>query len=175
MKKFYTLFAMAIIFVIASCNMPDNSSGKKSAATKARVQEFYDQVINAHNVAAIDSFCTADFVDHNPDEGHSGKGLDDLKASFKDFFSAFPDVHVTTNFMICEGDTVMAHVTMTGTNSGPMGNMPASNKQISMNGIDIIAVNGSKATERWGIFDMSAMMKEMGPPPAAAMADTTKK
>jgi len=174
MKKLMYLIVLAA--VVASCNMPEKQAGMKSAAIKERTQQFYDQVINAHNPEAVDSFCTADFVDHNPDQGHSGKGIDDLKASFKDFFTSFPDVHASTNFMIAEGDTVMTYVTMTGTNSGPMGAMPATNKQVNVNGIDIIVVKGDKASERWGIFDMMTWMKQLGMMPAeGAPADTSKK
>src|SRR5436190_23057342 len=103
MKKLMFLIPLAAL--IASCNMPEKHACMKSAEMKARVQQFYDQVINAHNPAAVDSFCTSDFVDHNPDPGHSGNGIDDLKASFKDFFASYPDIHATTTFMIAEGDT----------------------------------------------------------------------
>src|SRR5258706_3789724 len=138
MKNFACVFFIAA--VIFSCNTAPATGGMNTDANKARVQSFYDAVINAHNISMIDSFCTADFVDHNPDPGRSGKGSDDLKASFKDFFTGYPDIHVKTNFMIAEGDTVMAHVSLTGTNSGAFGNMPATNKQINIDGIDVIVL-----------------------------------
>jgi steroid delta-isomerase-like uncharacterized protein len=164
MKNLLYIFVIAII--AASCNTTNNSGSMNADASKAKVQDFYDQVINAHNVAMIDSFCSADFVDHNPDPGRSGKGSDDLKASFKDFFTAYPDIHVKTNFMIVSGDTVMAHVTMTGTNSGAMGGMPATNKQVNIDGIDVIVIKDGKAAERWGFFDTMKMMQELGMMPA---------
>jgi len=174
MKNF--IFLIFILGLFASCkNMNNPQSGNnREAANKARVQQFYDQVFNGHNINLIDSFCVSDFVDHNPDEGHTGKGLADLKAQFKGFLGAFPDIHVTTNFMVAQGDTVVAHISLTGTNTGPMGpGMPATNKKISIDGIDVIAVNGSKAVERWGFFDTHKMMTDLGmggSPPA----DTTK-
>ena len=174
MKKLIYLIALAA--VVTSCNMPDKSAGMKSAAIKERTQQFYDQVLNAHNPEAVDAFCTADFVDHNPDPGHSGKGTDDLKASLKEFFIAFPDIHATPHFMIAEGDTVAIHLTMDGTNSGPMSGMPASNKRMSIDGIDIIVIKGDKASERWGLFDMMTWMKQMGDGAmGSAPADTSKK
>src|SRR5436190_241938 len=84
MKK---LFYLAFISCLFTACMNDMSMDH-TAAIKEKTQRFYDEVINAHNVAAIDSFCTSDFVDHNPEHGHSGKGIDDLKTSFKDFFAA---------------------------------------------------------------------------------------
>ncbi|HYK47544.1 MAG TPA: ester cyclase [Parafilimonas sp.] len=175
MKNLFYIFAIAVTAVC--CNTATNSGGgTNTEANKARVQAFYDQVINAHNVDAIDSFCNADFVDHNPDPGHSGKGIDDLKASFKEFFAGFPDIHAGTDFMVAEGDTVVAHLTMTGTNSGPMGGMPATNKQSKVDLIDIIVLKDGKASERWGIFDARSMMQQLGIMPQQGMAqDTTKK
>jgi steroid delta-isomerase-like uncharacterized protein len=168
MKKL--IYIVVIAVMAASCNMPNNTGSMKAEANKAKTQRFYDEVINAHNVAAIDSFCSADFVDHNPDQGHTGKGIEELRSTFKEFFASFPDVHMTTNFMIAQGDTVMAYITMTGTNSGAMGNMPATNKQVSIDGIDVIAIKDGKAVERWGMFDNMKMMGELGmmPPPGAA-------
>jgi steroid delta-isomerase-like uncharacterized protein len=174
MKNFIYIIAVAVM--AASCNSPEHADNSKADANKARVQRFYDEVFNAHNIAMIDSFCTPDFVDHNPDPPHTGQGIEDLKATFTDFFTGFPDIHVTVNFMIAQGDTVMAHVTMAGTNSGAMGSMPATNKQVSINGIDIISLKDGKAVERWGIFDNVKMMEQLGvmPPPGAAgaMPDT---
>ena len=172
------IYISAIALIAASCSSSNNSGGMKASENKAKVQRFYDEVINAHNTAMVDSFCTSDFVDHNPDEGHSGKGTDDLKAGFNDFFTAFPDIKISPNFMIAQGDTVVAHVTITGTNSGMMGKMPATNKQMTIDGIDIIALKDGKATDRWGFFDMMKMMHEMGmmPPPGAMMdSSMTKK
>jgi len=172
MKNLIYILIVALGF--ASCNsMPNQAANNSGTANKERVKQFYDQVINAHNPDMVDSFCTADFVDHNPDMGHSGKGTDDLKASFKEFFAAYPDVHMTTNFMVAEGDKVVSHITITGTNSGPMGNMPATGKSMNVDGIDIVGgIKDGKASERWGLFDAMKMMTQMGmmPPPGAPPA-----
>ncbi|MBK5284103.1 MAG: ester cyclase [Bacteroidia bacterium] len=170
MKNLIYLFAVVVL--ASSCNMADNTADMKATAAKERVQQFYDQVINAHNVAMIDSFCSPDFLDHNPDPGHSGKGIEDMKAGFSEFFAEFPDVNFKTNFMMADGDKVMAHVTMTGTNSGAMGDMPATNKQVSIDGIDVVVMKDGKAVERWGFFDSRKMMADLGmmPPPGTPPA-----
>ena len=165
---------LSVIFIagiIASCNMPNkNMANEKAAKDEAGMQAFYDQVMNAHNVAMLDSFCTSDFVDHNPgDPQFTGKGMDDLKKHFTGLMAAFPDMHLKTNFMSAHGDTVTAFVTMSGTNSGPMMGMPATNKSFSMDGIDVMVIKDGKATDRWGFFDDMKMMKDLGmmPEPGA--------
>src|SRR5258706_13066973 len=122
------IYILAIAVVVASCNMADKTASTKATAEKERMQQFYDKVINAHNADMVDSFCTADFGEHNADQGHTGKGIDDMKATFKDFFAAFPDFGMTSDLMIGEGDMVMTHVTMRGTNRVEMGKMPAIKK-----------------------------------------------
>ena len=166
MKK--VLFLMMLAFIIASCNnSADQPTSDQTAANKEKTKQFYTEVVNAHNTAVIDSFCTKDFTDHNPSMGHSGKGSDDLKAAFAEMFAAFPDVKISPDFMVATGDTVVAYVTMTGTNSGAMGPMPATNKSVKVNGIDIVVIKDGKATDRWGLFDDNAMMTQLGvvPPP----------
>ena len=175
------IYILVISVFAAGCsNMADQAADKKEAANKDRVAQFYEQVINAHNVDMIDSFCTAEFVDHNPDMNHSGKGLEDLKASFREFIAGFPDIKMTPDFMIAEGDKVAVHITMTGTNSGAMGNMPATGKSFSVEAIDIIQIKDGKATDRWGFGDAMKMMTQLGmmpppPPPSEPMKMEEKK
>jgi predicted ester cyclase len=172
MKNVFILLLLAAGF--ASCNNADNgSSNDKEATNKALVQRFYDEVVNAHNPNLIDSFCHAEFTDHDPSPGHSGKGSADLKANFTELFASFPDVRMTTDFMVANGDTVAVYMTLTGTNSGAMGNMPATNKQITIKGIDIVALRDGKATDRWGVFDNMTMMAQMGMMGGAAPADSS--
>lgn len=165
------IYILVVAVCMASCsNMADQTAKKTEAANKERMQQFFDKVINAHNADMVDSFCTADFVNHNPDPGHSGQGIDDLKANFKEFFAGFPDIKMTPDFMIAEGDKVSAHMTMTGTNTGSMGpNMPATGKSINVEAIDVVKFKDGKATERWGFGDVMKMMTQLGmmPPPGA--------
>jgi steroid delta-isomerase-like uncharacterized protein len=135
---------------------------KKTDENKALTERFYNEVMNSHKVAGLKSFVTTDFIDHNPSPGHTGKGLDDLAAQLNEMITAIPDFHVTADFMIAEEDTVVAYLTMTGTNTGPFGDMPASNKPVKFNGIDIVRIKDGIAIERWGVFDDLSFMTQIG-------------
>jgi steroid delta-isomerase-like uncharacterized protein len=129
---------------------------------KELVRRFYNEVLNSHNPAKLESFVTTDFIDHNPSPGHTGKGLDDLTAQLNEILTALPDLRVTTDFMVAEEDKVAVFLTMTGTNSGPFGNLPPSNKQVKFYGVDIVRIKDGKAFERWGLSDDLSMMTQMG-------------
>ena len=134
----------------------------KTDENKALTRQFYNEVLNAHNFAGMKSYCSAEFIDHNPSPGHTGKGLDDLVSMFDEMLKAFPDFHTTVDLLIAEDDMVVAYLTVTGTNSGPFANMPATNKSVKINGIDIIRIKDGKAVERWGVFDDFSMMTQLG-------------
>lgn len=174
MKKIFFLLMLPVI--IFSCNEAANDAmSDQGASNRAMTQRFYEEVLSGHNVALIDTFCASDFTDHDPSPGHSGKGIDDLKATFNEMFTAFPDVKATPDFMISKGDTVVAYVTVTGTNSGPMGSIPATNKSFKLNGIDIIIIKDGKAKERWGVFDDMSMMTQLGLIPSGDTSTVNKK
>jgi steroid delta-isomerase-like uncharacterized protein len=160
MKKLIYLIAAVFLF---SCGerkeMATNDS--KGTANEKRMQEFYDKVMNAHNPELVDSFCTPDMVDHQAPPNQAS-GLDGLKASFREFFAAYPDIHFKTNWMKSSGDTVIAHFTMTGTNSGPFMGMPATNKQFNIDGVDIVTIKDGKANEHWGYQEEMKMMSQIG-------------
>jgi steroid delta-isomerase-like uncharacterized protein len=135
---------------------------KTTEENKALARRFYNEVLNSHNLAGLKSFVTTDFIDHNPSPGHTGKGLDDLTAQLNEILTALPDLHVTTDLMVAEEDKVVTYLTMTGTNSGPFGNIPATNKPVKFNGVDIVQIKDGKASERWGVTDDLSMLTQMG-------------
>jgi len=135
---------------------------KTTDENKALARRVYDEVFNSHNISKIKSFVTTDFIDHNPTPGHTGKGVDDLTAQLNEFLTAIPDLRVTVDLIVAEEDKVVSYLTMSGTNSGPFGNMPATNKQVKFNGIDIVKIKDGKAFERWGLSDDLSMMTQMG-------------
>src|SRR5436309_3209860 len=161
------LYLLLITLLFNACTQP--YADKKTEANKQGVQRFYDQVVNAHNPAMIDSFCTTDFTDHNPSPGHTGKGSDDLKAEFKEFFASVPDLRMTPNIIVVNGDTAMVQFTMTGTNSGPMMGRPGTNKSVNVQGTDVLILKDGKATDRWGYFEEGKWMKQLGMMPDMPM------
>ena len=172
MKKLFALLLLALIAVSCSTNNAGNMNSK-TAMKIEKLRRFYDEVMNAHNPALIDSFCTADFIDHQQDP-HYPAGIEGLRAAFKDFFTGFPDLHVTPNFIISQGDSIVAQFTMTGTNSGPMMGMPATNKQVHIDGVDVLIINDDlKASEHWGYSEEMKMMTQLGM--MGNPSDSTKK
>ena len=160
MKQLILIFAIAAIF--AGC-MPkeNNKANEQIAKNKAGMMRFMDEVMNKHNPAMIDSLCTDDFLEHYPDPGMAPT-RDGLKKGMIDFFTAFPDLNIKTNYLVADSDLVVLHYTMTGTNTGPMMGMPPTNKKVTVDGVDIVRFKDGKGCEHWGFWQETKFMTEMG-------------
>jgi steroid delta-isomerase-like uncharacterized protein len=137
-------------------------AANNAEANKAKTRQFYEEVMNGHKLETVDALCAADFTDHNPEQGHSGKGLADMKQAFSGWFTAYPDMHVTIDNMVAEGDMVATMFTVTGTWRGDMMGMKPNGKSFKAAGTDFVRIKDGKATERWGTFDAMGMLQQLG-------------
>jgi steroid delta-isomerase-like uncharacterized protein len=131
-------------------------------ANKAKTHQFYEEVMNGKKLETVDALCAADFTDHNPEQGHTGKGTADLKKTFGGWFAAYPDMHMTIDNMVAEGDMVATMFTVTGTWKGDMMGMKANGKSFKVSGTDFVKIKDGKATDRWGTFDVMGMLQQLG-------------
>ncbi|MFQ5794347.1 MAG: ester cyclase [Candidatus Bipolaricaulia bacterium] len=128
---------------------------------KAKARRFYEEVFNQRNVDAVDEFVAADFVDHNPGP-EQAPGREGLKRSFARTITTFPDLHVTVEDMVTEGDKITTRVTFRGTHDGEFEGTPATGKPMTITGIDIVRIEDDKTVERWGNFDELGMLQQLG-------------
>jgi steroid delta-isomerase-like uncharacterized protein len=136
-----------------------------SEENKALVRRQLEEVFNKHNPGAVDQFFGPDYVNHSALPGMPND-RDGLKASVSGFLSAFPDLKVTSDFQVAEGDKVVMRYTATGTHTGELMGMPATGKRVHMTGISIARVAGGKIVEEWNEADMMGMMQQLGVVPA---------
>ena len=90
---------------------------------KANARRFYEEVFNQGNLAAIDELSAPNIVDHTamPDQS---PGTEGLKQMIGMYLSAFPNLHLTVDAMIGEGDMVSVLSTVTGTHTADMMGIP---------------------------------------------------
>jgi steroid delta-isomerase-like uncharacterized protein len=132
----------------------------------AAVRQLYD-LVNAGDIDAFARQIADNFVEHE-----ELPGLPPTRAGVVDYFrmlrAAFPDMRMTVDDVLCDGDRAVARVRVTGTHSGPFAGLPATGKRIEMKLIDITRFDAEgRATEHWGIADELSMMRQLGVIPAA--------
>ena len=130
---------------------------------KAVVMRYVNEIQNGHSIDAIESVFAEDFVDHMASSGGLFLGgMDGLKQGYATFLNAFPDLHVTVENLIAEGDKVVAYKTLTGTHSGPHLGIPATNKRVQYQIISIYSIMNEKIAGYWGLQDEMSLMRQFG-------------
>lgn len=174
--RIIVICALAAMF-IAGCSKKESMSTDSSTNARAdSMKAAYKAVSDAWDAGKSDEFdkyITENSIDHNAMPGQK-PGLAGMKEFAKGMKVAYPDMKSTIEDMRVDGDNLIVRFTMSGTNSGPMMGMPATNKKLTnIMGIDWLKWENGKFTEHWGLFDEHTMMQQLGlappMPPAGGM------
>ena len=74
----------------------------------------------------------------------------------------FPDVHLSIDDMIAEGDKVVTRWTMEGTHTGEHKGVHPTNKKVKVWGISIDRIVGGKFVETWERYDTLSFQQQIG-------------
>ena len=142
-----------------------------SEDNKAVVRKFFD-AWNTGDLDSLDEVTAPDVVDHDRYNPNAGEGVEGAKKTIAMYREAFPDLHMTVEEQVAEGDLVVTRWTATGTHKGEvMGFAPTGNKGVT-NGISWDRVSDGKVVEartEWDVFNMMQLIGAI-PQPEGAQA-----
>jgi len=98
-------------------------------------------------------------------------GPEALKQVWAMLFRIYPDIHLTVEDVIAEGDKVVGRTTVTGTHQGEFMGVAATGKSVTYNEIFIFRFADGRVVETWGVVDVYAQMKQIGVIPAQLTRD----
>ncbi len=136
---------------------------------KATVRRMIDQVWNKRRVDLIEEFYAEDYVGHNPGVPPTN-GLEAAKAETAMGLNAFPDLKLSIDDAIAEGDQVAARWTMRGTHQGELYGIPATGKQVTQEGAVVYRLVNARIAELWFYPDNLGLMQQLGVVPEMAEA-----
>ena len=98
-------------------------------------------------------------------------GTDEFFAFLEEFMIAVPEYEDSLSQMIAGGDRVAYVSTMTGVQTGPMGDLPATGREFALVNIIIQRLEDGKIVETWVSWDNVAFLSQLGlMPPAVEKA-----
>ena len=135
-----------------------------SEQNKRLVREITDVIWNGRDLDRIAEFYAPDFVgDYRPyalREGHAG-----VRAMVEGAWTAFPDYHEEVHELIAEGDRVVIHLTISGTQQGQWGPLPATGKRVAFDEIVVLQIRDGKVLKQRGIVDNLSALRQLGAVP----------
>ena len=111
---------------------------------------------------AADELYAPGYVGHDPSNPEDIRGLEAAKQAAADYRQAFPDLQVTVEDLIAEGDKVVARLRFRGTHRGELEGIAPTGRRVDCTGIVVSRMEGGKIAEDWANFDDLGMMRQLG-------------
>jgi len=133
--------------------------------TKELCRRLY-AAVSSGDFDAIDQVVSPNFVEHETVDPGLPAGREGMKALFKTVRQAMPDMVMTPEDIVVEGDRVAVRAVMTGTQTGEFLGIPPSGKHVQITVMDLVRMENNQVAEHWGVSDMLAFMTQIGAIPA---------
>jgi predicted ester cyclase len=128
---------------------------------KALVRRFFEEVWNSQKLNVIDEiFASTVVVNGQPVTRDAIKQLVAARRA------SFPDIRVTVNDQVAEGDKVSTRRTWEATHQGPYRGIAPTGKRVKWTQISIVRFAGGKIVEDWVVGDEFGIVQQLGHAPA---------
>jgi predicted ester cyclase len=97
------------------------------------------------------------------------------KEGFRQFiyllWKAFPDITITFDDIVIEGNKVACRYNLSGTHKGQFEGLRPTDKQFRVNGMTVFSFRDAKVIERWNVVDMKSLIEVIpNPEPCLSFA-----
>jgi len=127
---------------------------------RAMVRRQFEELINHKDLAALEDLAP-DFVDHQvPPEQPAGP--EGVRQWITHLHEVCPDLQVTIEDIVADGDKVVVRNTWRGTHSGSLFGIPPTGKPFRLTGMVLWRIENGKLIERWAILDRWDLRRQLG-------------
>ena len=132
---------------------------------KAIVRSFLEGIFTQGNPEVVDELVAPDFVVHDPSSEAGDVDAEGVKGSIAWSHNAFPDLRVTIEDQVAEGDKVATRWTVRGTHRGEMMGAAPTGNQVMFTGTQTDYISAGKIVESWSNWDTLGMLQQIGAVP----------
>ena len=156
---FYSTVLTSLLISPPGCKGQQAAPKSIEQMNKEFLIAYTEDFWNTQNLSAFEKYYSPDFIMHS---ATGDRNFEQYKALCQGYFTAFPDLHITTEDMIAEGDQVAKRWIMTCTHKGEFMGIPGTGKPISVKGIEIFRIKDGRIVELWVSMDNLGMLKQLG-------------
>jgi predicted ester cyclase len=130
-------------------------------ANKEKERRIVEEVINRGKMGVLEECLSEDFIYHGPG-GVEVKGIEGYTQFTAALRSAYPDIRVTIEDILGEGDLVATRTFCTFTFTGKAGPDSLNGQRVSMTGSILDRFKGGKIAETWEQYDRLDLFQQLG-------------
>jgi steroid delta-isomerase-like uncharacterized protein len=139
-----------------------------SENNKAIVRRLVEEVWNKGNLSVADELFAPNYEHHDASTLDFGRGPESEKKRATLYRAAFPDLRLTIEEIIAEGEIVMTRWSCRGTHKGDLSGIAPTGKQFNISGVTIARLANGKLAEGWVNWDALGLMQQLGIVPELA-------
>jgi steroid delta-isomerase-like uncharacterized protein len=129
----------------------------------ARVRRWFEEVWNRGRAEVIDEMFAADGVAHGlAEEGGDLRGPEEFKVFHARFMGAFPDMQITIEDLLSDGDRTAVRLSGTATHRGDHLGVDATHRPIQFTGMTFTRWRNGQIVEGWNNVDIAGIRQQIG-------------
>jgi steroid delta-isomerase-like uncharacterized protein len=126
-------------------------------------RRWFEEVWNERRTETIDELLTDESVSHSESGPLRGKQVF-IERTYSVFVSAFPDLRMTVEGIVADGDDVVVRWFVTATHTGDGLGFPATGRKVSFRGMTWIRFCAGKMIEGWDCWNQEKLMQSLREP-----------
>jgi predicted ester cyclase len=128
---------------------------------KLLVRRYYQEIVNTGSTEKVENFISPEYT-----EVHDGKkhtiGLEGAKAHITGVRKTYPDLYISIEKQIAEGEWVVTCITARGTHEGSWLGIKPTGKPVAFTGVNVDRVVDGRIVEHGGAANMLMPLLEIG-------------
>ena len=129
------------------------------------------EAIDTGEVGVVDDFLGSDYVDHNPPPFPGlSPGIEGARQGFTYALNAFSEFRHEIEDQYADGDRVITRLTGYGKHTGEFLGIPATGKEVKMEGIAVHRIVDGRMVEHWAQVDALGLLQQLGAIPGPGEA-----
>lgn len=145
--------------VLMEREMSEEWSSVPEAQNAALARRWFDEVWNERRDETVHELLHPDAVGHL--EGLVTRGVSDFFKARAFLTDAFPDLQLSVEEVIAQGDHVAARWSVQGTHSGDLLGIPATGTPVAFRGMTWLRFSNGRIVEGWDAWNQGTLMTDL--------------
>jgi len=139
--------------------MPTETSAEKN---KANIKRIIEELYSQGDLRVTEQLYAANYTRHDPATPDVGTGVAAVKQVVNTYRTAFPDLTLTTQDLVAEGDKVLVRWSARGTHQGELQGAAPTGKRFEVTGLTLMQFADGQIVEEWTNWDTLGMFQQLG-------------
>jgi steroid delta-isomerase-like uncharacterized protein len=117
---------------------------------------------NNHDLDALVALHAADYEGRDVGQPGVVRGLSEVRTYLERYLLAFPDIELSTEDVLIDGETAALLWQARGTHQGVLMHIPATGRTVVVRGVSMITFRGGKIWRGSTIWDVAGLLRAIG-------------